>query len=240
MYTSYLYLLECPTLRQKQCYSLEQNKMKRNPSIPCCLAVTVGTACTPSLSSSSSAPCAWSNFYGGTWVGSVPSSVCTARGLWTAPVWSSASDVTSRGAEASGKTDHQNVILERSHATCPVCAKTTSDSHPQLQVEPWRSNPERFVSVRWSRTRMENIFMGHEYSQYSVKFGSKLRSCARSGPAQSCITTSFSNTSAYLDVVDWVNVLHRVHHHFADLSRKEPRLTKLGLLYVFFCVFCFK
>lgn len=67
-----------------------------------------------------------------------------------------------------------------------------------------------------------------------MTFGAKLRSCARCGLAQSCITTSFSNTSTYLDVVDWVNVLHRVHHHFADLGSKEPRLAKLGLLYAFF------
>lgn len=223
MYTSYLYLLECPTPRQKQCYSLEQNK------IPCCLAVMAGTACTPSLRSSSSAPCAWSSFYGGTWAGSVPSSVCTARGLWTAPVWSSGSDATSREVEASGKTDHKNVILERSRATCPVCAKM------YFQVWFTPSAPGWALTLKPGEVCFSQVIKNkdgeHLHGTWiqSVTFGSKLRLCARSGLAQSCITASFSNTSTYLDVVDWVNVLHRVHHHFADLSSKEPQLTKLEL-----------
>lgn len=197
-----------------------------------------GTVCTPSLRSSSSAPCAWSSFYGGTWAGSVPSSVCTAPSLWTAPVWSSVSDATSQKVEASGKTDHKNVILEHSHATCPACAKM------YFQVWFTPSAPGWALTLKPGEVCFSQVIKNkdgkHLHGTWiqSVTFGSKLRSCA--GLAQSCITTSFSNTSTYLDVIDWVNVLHRVHHHFADLSRKEPQLAKLGLLYaglldVFLC-----
>lgn len=194
-----------------------------------------GTACTPSLRSSSSAPCAWSSFCGGTWAGSVPSSACAARGLWSAPVWSSVSDATWREVEANGKTDHKNVILERSHATCPVCAKM------YFQVWFTSSAPGWALMLKTGEVsfsqEIKNKDGKHLHGTWiqSVTFGSKLRLCARSGLAHKrCITTSLSNTSTYLDVVDRVNVLHRVHHHFADLSRKEPR-KKLGVLNVFLC-----
>lgn len=51
---------------------------------------------------------------------------------------------------------------------------------------------------------MENIFMGHKYSR-NIPVG------------------LFLFLSSYLDVIDGMNVLHRVHHNFADLNRREKR-----------------
>lgn len=152
-------------------------QLKRLPSIPCCRAARAGRACTPSSRSSSWAPCAWWGFCGGTWAGSAPSSARAARGLWTAPVWSSASDAA---AEQGREERAQEVRTRRREGGSPTEIKSplhVLGSGPS----PRRSDPERFVSVRRSRTRMENIFMGRECSRRATPGCEVLTRCGSSG-----------------------------------------------------------
>lgn len=56
------------------------------------------------------------------------------------------------------KKESDILVVMYCQATSSDCTKMpVTDSWPQLQVE-----PEKLISVRRSRTRMENIFIGHE------------------------------------------------------------------------------
>lgn len=65
----------------------------------------------------------------------------------------------------------------------------------------WRTNPERFGFSQQVKTRMDDITGMKSPQNVSASL------------------------STYLDVVDWVNVLHRVHHNFSYLDRRRCHVT---------------
>lgn len=153
-----------------------------------------GMACTSSRSSSW-APCAWPGFCCGTWARSAPSSASAGRGLWPAPAWSSAS------------VEGIKLIKMWCYGDMPSCYTVyVRSSDGSMSSAPGGASlglhTQRFISVRWSRTRMENI-TEHECSLTLLLL---LSSCELP-------------VSKYLDVVDGMNVLHCLHHHFAHLNK---------------------
>lgn len=65
----------------------------------------------------------------------------------------------------------------------------------------WRTNPERFGFSQQVKTRMDDI------------------------TGMKSLWNVSASLCTYLDVVDWVNVLHRVHHDFSYLDRRRRHIT---------------
>lgn len=153
--------------------------------MPCSLVAMEGTVCTPSSRPSSSAPAAWPGSCGGIWAGNVPSSATAVQGLWPAPVWSLAS---------VGGGRKKNVFENQLDSRRCVSSSSCTPSAPgcaNLCIQTQRGG----FSVTRSRTRMENIFMGHELDHFSstIAFSQQLPlyyrwdGCSSSCPSRLCV-----------------------------------------------------